>query len=114
MATNHVQDLKEFEDLFADLAKNCPDVVNAFSQLHVSAVKDGSISMKNKELMALAIGIAVKCKVCIEDHVRTALKAGATRQDIYETVQVAVLMGGGPGLAYGAMAIDVMNQLSAK
>ncbi len=44
---------------------------------------------------------------------KTAIDAGATREEIAETVGVAILMGGGPGTVYGAMALEVMDQYLA-
>ena len=52
--------------------------------------------------MALAISIAVHCEGCVAYHTRAAMKAGANRQELSETVALAVYMGGGPAAVYGA------------
>lgn len=114
MATNHVEDLKCLQNSYGKLGKNCPEVMKAFMGLHNEATKDGALSLKTKELIALGIAIVVKCTGCIQSHVKTALDAGATREEIYETVEVAILMGGGPGTVYGAMAIEAMDQYLAE
>jgi AhpD family alkylhydroperoxidase len=54
--------------------------------------------------------IAARCDGCIAYHVHDALKAGATRKEIVETIGVAVLMGGGPATVYGAEAFEALNQ----
>jgi AhpD family alkylhydroperoxidase len=84
--------------------------LGAFSQLHHKSLIDGALNTKVKELMCLAIGIAVHCDGCIAYHVHDALKAGASRQEVVETISVAVMMGGGPAAVYAAMAMEALDQ----
>ncbi|MCL4263481.1 MAG: carboxymuconolactone decarboxylase family protein [Anaerolineae bacterium] len=81
-----------------------------FARLHRKAVEDGALSGKVKELMALAISIVVHCDGCIAYHTHDAVKAGATRVELLETIGVAVLMAGGPGSIYAAHALDAIEQ----
>ncbi|MBZ0270041.1 carboxymuconolactone decarboxylase family protein [bacterium] len=82
----------------------------AFSELHREASAPGALSAKHKELIALAIGITVRCNGCIGFHVHDALEAGASSEEIMETIGVSILMGGGPSMVYGAEALDVLRQ----
>jgi alkylhydroperoxidase/carboxymuconolactone decarboxylase family protein YurZ len=41
------------------------------------------------------------------------LKAGATKEEIAETIGVAVMMGGGPSVVYGAQALEAVGQVTA-
>lgn len=50
--------------------------------------------------MALAISIVMKCEPCIEWHVQQAFLSGASDDEIYETIDVSIEMGGGPAVAY--------------
>lgn len=111
---NHVEDFKNFGKLYQDLVDACPETMRAFDDLHQASFEEGAVSVLNKELIALGISIAVKCTVCIDGHVLAAIEAGATKEQISETVSVAVLMGGGPSTAYGALAIEAMHQFFAK
>lgn len=96
--------------LMGQLAKESPGPVGAFSQLHHKSLAEGALTTKVKELMCLAIGIAVHCDGCIAYHVHDALKAGASREEVVETVAVAMMMGGGPAAVYAAMAIEALDQ----
>ncbi len=96
--------------LMGELAKESPSPFGAFSQLHHKSLEDGALSTKIKELMCLAISIGVHCDGCIAYHVHDALKAGATREEVVETISVAIMMGGGPASVYGAMAMDALDQ----
>ena len=73
-------------------------------------MEDGALHGKVKEMMALAISIVVGCDGCIAYHVHDAVEAGATRQELLETIGVALLMGGGPGSIYAAHALDAIEQ----
>lgn len=94
--------------------KESPKVMQAFAKLHESSFADGVLSSKIKELIALAIGISVRCDGCISYHVHDALEAGATREEIVETIGVAILMGGSPAVVYGSQALKALNEFEEK
>lgn len=91
-----------------------PRGASAFSKMHQAAIFEGELSVKHKELIALAIGIARQCADCIGFHVRAAMKAGATKEEIAETVSVSIMMGGGPAYMYGARALEAYDQFSGE
>jgi AhpD family alkylhydroperoxidase len=101
---------KELKSLIAALGKEAPEAIAGFSKLHEGAMKAGALDEKTKELIALGIGIASRCDGCIAFHVHEALVNGASRQEIVETIAVAVMMGGGPALMYSAHAMDALQQ----
>lgn len=96
--------------LVADLHSENPGTIGGYTQLHLKSIADGALSKKTKELMALAIAITSNCDGCIAYHVHDSLKAGASRDEVMETIGVAVMMGGGPALMYGCEALDAVNQ----
>jgi AhpD family alkylhydroperoxidase len=81
-----------------------PEIYRAFAQLHREAYADGAVSSKNKELIALGIAISDQCDGCIDSHTRAAHRRGATREEIVETIGVAIAMMGGPGTVWGPRA----------
>ena len=52
---------QDLSALMQDIGKNIPDVAKGFTQMAKGANKEGALSHKHKELMALAIGISVRC-----------------------------------------------------
>jgi AhpD family alkylhydroperoxidase len=84
--------------------------MQAFSALAQAATRDGALDRKTKELIALALGVAARCDGCIGFHTETLVKLGATRQEVEETLGMAVYMGGGPSLMYAADAISAFEQ----
>jgi len=101
-------------ELLLKLGKELPGPLSGFGQLHRHAVADGALSTKQKELIALGIGIAARCDGCIAYHVHDALRAGATRKEIVETIGVAIMMGGGPAAMYGAQAFEALEQFETQ
>ena len=57
--------------------------MKAFAALSTSATASDTIDTKTKELMALAIGIAVHCDGCVAYHTKMAHQHGASRQEIF-------------------------------
>lgn len=113
------EDSSTFRDLtqgvsarLATLRSGAPDVMKSFSELGRAAMADGALTKKTKELMALALGVAARCDPCIGYHMQTLVKLGATRQELDETLGVAVYMGGGPSLMYAAHAIAAFEEFS--
>ena len=96
----------------AELGRAIPETMRAFHGLMKSASSSGELSTKVKELMALAISIAMRCDGCIVYHVENAAKHGATRAEIAETVGVAIEMGGGPAMVYGSKALAFYGERS--
>lgn len=93
------------------LGKAVPDVMKAFGALHGAVVKEGALTVKTKELIALMISVIVKCHPCIQAHTRGCIAAGVTREELAEAIGVAVMMGGGPATAYGGIVLDLFDQL---
>jgi len=113
MTTNYVEYHKHLEERLTQLGRELPGPMTGFARLHKKTVEDGALNTKTKELMALAISVAVRCEGCIAYHVHDAVKAGATRQELLETIGVAIMMGGGPALMYAAHALDAIEQFMA-
>ncbi len=105
---------KRINGLMGELGKEIPGTMTGFNQTHSSSLKEKALSSKVKELIALGIAITVRCNGCLALHVNDALKHGATREEITETIGVAILMGGGPSVVYGAEALEALNQFQTE
>ena len=106
------EDLRHTTGLLRPMRAEQADTAAGFHALHAAALAEGALSTKHKELIALAIGISKQCTDCIGFHVKAAIRAGATRDEVAEMVNVVVLMNGGPGYMYGAKAMEAYDQLA--
>ncbi len=113
MSTNYIELRQHLEDRLTQFGREMPGPMTGFARLHKKAMEDGALSAKVKEMMALAVSIAVGCEGCIAYHTHDAIKAGATRSELLETISVGLMMGGGPGSIYAAHALDAVDQFLA-
>ncbi len=82
------------------MKSRAPDLGKAFGPFFQGLMKDGALTAKHKELIAVGIAVATRCESCIYAHVEKALKHGGTPAEIMEAAGVAVMMGGGPAYTY--------------
>lgn len=109
-STDYVARRRELQRGFRSLSDRIGPTMSGFGKLHRSAMAPGALDTATKELLALAIGITSHCEGCIAFHVHDALKAGASREQIEETIGVAVMMGGGPAAVFGSDALTALDQ----
>ena len=110
---------QSFPDLIDDLnaaigkfREGAPEPMRGFSMLAREALKPGALDVKTKELIAMGIAVAVRCDGCIGFHAKAAIGAGASRQEILETLSMAIYMGAGPSMIYAAEALRAYDELS--
>lgn len=110
-----VDTVKAFNRGVVSLMNESPisDVMKSFHAMHAAATAPGALETSTKELMALAIAISTQCDGCIAWHVSNAVKTGATRDQVLETIGVAVMMGGGPATYYGSKAATALDSVLA-
>jgi AhpD family alkylhydroperoxidase len=111
---SHPENYHRLQSLSVKLSSELPNTMKGFGQLYRHSLDNGALPKKIKELMALSISIISPCVGCIAYHVHDALRAGATREEVLETIGVAVMMGGGPGLVYGCEALEALTQFEAR
>ncbi|MGZ8975753.1 carboxymuconolactone decarboxylase family protein [Methylomagnum sp.] len=93
------------------LRQASPEVMKAFSEMARAAHGGEALDGKTKELIALAIGVAIRCDPCIAYHAEAAVKQGASRAEVAETLAMAVYMGAGPAVMYAAKALEAVEQI---
>lgn len=94
----------------AELRKLIPETMQGFHGMAKAADKDGALTEKTKELIALALGVAARCDGCLGFHAKALAHLGATREEVAETMSMAIYMGGGPSLMYAADALRAFDQ----
>ncbi len=89
-----------------------PREAGAFMRFLKTAEKKGALEAKTKEIISVALSVACRCEWCIAFHVKNALEAGASKDEIMEACFVAVIMCGGPALMYMKPVIDAIDEFS--
>lgn len=108
----HAELIQYINESLTPFRKSQSQAMQGFGQLAKAAMAEGAISAKNKELIALAIGITQHCSGCVAFHVKALLKLGCTREELEEMLTICVYMGGGPALMYSAEALKAWDTLA--
>ena len=112
MSKSYPEITKRISNNMKVLRKDISDTMQGFSAMAQAATKDGVLDKKTKELIALAIGVSTRCDGCIGFHAKALVDLGATKEEVEETLGMAVYMGGGPSLMYAADAMLAYEQFS--
>jgi AhpD family alkylhydroperoxidase len=107
------QVLQDFQKGMPKLHKILPGCTDAFTKgLMPDVLKEGILTTKQKELIALGISICSRCDYCVVIHVKSCFDAGASKEEIAEACGVALLMGGGPALTYSTFVAEAIEELA--
>jgi AhpD family alkylhydroperoxidase len=77
-----------------------PDTAEAFGQMRNSIFKDGFLDVKTKELVAVASSVLMRCQFCVETHSKRAISAGATKEEIVESISIAMFIAAGSQIGW--------------
>lgn len=82
-----------------------------FFALDHQAYSDGALSAHTKELMGLVASMVLRCNDCILYHIDRAIAEGASRRELHETMNIALVVGGSIVIPHLRFAIDALNEL---
>jgi AhpD family alkylhydroperoxidase len=112
MTADWIGTIKNLRAGLREMRSGAPDVMKAFAGLAQAALQKNALDTKTKELIALAISVAVRCEDCIAFHAKAAVDQGATSDEIHETLGMAIYMGAGPSAMYAAHALEAYQQFA--
>ncbi|MBW8310773.1 MAG: carboxymuconolactone decarboxylase family protein [Rhizobium sp.] len=112
MSQSYPELIDDLNAVISRLRAGAPGTMKAFSGLAREALAPGQLDVKTKELIAIAIAIATRCDGCIGFHAKAAIRAGASREEVLETISMAIYMGAGPSMIYAAEALRAFDELA--
>jgi AhpD family alkylhydroperoxidase len=89
-------------------------VYEGFLAMEKATYSDGALLKKDKELIAVGISVAKNCESCMQWHIGEAAAAGASFEEVFEAVEVAIEMDGGPATVSARFALEVMDAINLK
>ena len=95
----NLKKLKKFGEL-------APAAWEGFLAFDKSAMADGAIPAKTKELIAVAVAVTTQCPYCIDIHTKRATAAGSTEAELAEAVLVAAALRAGGAVTHGTHCLD--------
>jgi ribonuclease HI len=84
---------------------------NKFFALDNKAYIDGALNAKMKELMGLVASMVLRCNDCIFYHIDRSIQEGANRQELMESFNIALIVGGSIVIPHLRYAFEVMDDI---
>jgi AhpD family alkylhydroperoxidase len=87
--------------------------IKRFFNLDTSAYKDSALPANTKELLGLVASAVLRCNDCIDYHLIECLEAGYSDEELYEALNVALVVGGSiviPHLRHAFETIDLLRE----
>ena len=85
--------------------------INKFVELYNKAYIDGALNSKTKELMGLSASMVLRCNDCIFYHIDRSIQEGATREELLETFNVSLIVGGSIVIPHLRYAFEMMDNI---
>ena len=100
------EDLKKF----GNIGEFNKKLANKFFDYYGEVFKEGSLTTREKSLIALAVAHALQCPYCIDAYSHDALEKGSTEEQMIEAVHVACAIRGGASLVHGVQMMNHVNK----
>lgn len=113
--TNAREIVQDFKRGMGILSAALPETIPALATFMGMAAKDGALTYREKELVAIGVSLYSRCPECIAVHCQKAFEAGCTRAEILEAAGMAMVFGGGPVLGSSAtLLLDCLDEFAKK
>ena len=86
--------------------------IKRFFNLDTAAYREGALDAKTKELLALVASTVLRCNDCIDYHIIQCVDAGWSDDELYDALNVALIVGGSiviPHLRHAVESIDLLR-----
>ena len=84
-----------------------------FFALDNKAYLEGALPVKTKELMGLVASMVLRCNDCILYHLDRCVQEGASREELHEAMNVALIVGGSIVIPHLRYAFEMLDELNA-
>lgn len=108
-------DWKEFMEgavkTIGNLAKSNPKIMDGLGAFDAASQAHGTLDAKTRELISLAVAATTRCDTCIAIHAKAAADAGATREELVDTLAIAIGLNAGAALVYSSHILEAYDTL---
>ncbi len=105
--------LRKAKIAMGSLGKGNAELMQGYAAIARSPESKNVLGPKTRQLVALAVAATTRCDTCIAVHAAEAVKQGATREELLETLAVAVELNAGAALVYSSRILDAYDQFTA-
>jgi AhpD family alkylhydroperoxidase len=86
--------------------------INRFFNLDTKAYEDGELDAKTKEIAGLSASMVLRCDDCIAYHLIRCVELGVTRAQIFEVLNVGLIIGGSIVIPHLRRAVELLDELA--
>ena len=104
----NAEDLKKFSKV-GEFQK---DLGDSFFSYYNEVFSEGTLTAREKSLIALAVSHAVQCPYCIDAYSSDAYEKGWSQSQMMEAVHVACAIRGGASLVHGVQMMNKVNEIA--
>lgn len=101
---------EEYFSRLGEFSKLNGDIFKSFVDFDTKSLAAGLLSVKEKELIAVAVAHTTGCPYCIALHVKNAKTNGASKEEVAESIFVATALKAGSALAHGVNALNAFDE----
>ena len=87
--------------------------IKRFFNLDTEAYEDGALPAETKELLGLVASAVLRCNDCIDYHLIQCVELGLSDEQLYEALNVALVVGGSiviPHMRHAFETIDLLRE----
>lgn len=97
---------------FTEVGKDAPELAAKFFDYYGAVFREGSLTEREKALIALAVAHAVQCPYCIDAYTTSCLEKGSNLEEMTEALHVVTAIRGGASLVHGVQMRKIAEKLS--
>ncbi|MDG5788924.1 carboxymuconolactone decarboxylase family protein [Evansella sp. AB-P1] len=98
--------LHHYKEGVGQFTKQMPELAGKYNEFAEECFKEGKLSQKEKQLIALGISLYAQDEYCIIYHMKGCIDQGCSKEEILEAVGVTGAFGGGAALSQGVTLVE--------
>ncbi len=100
------------QEMNAKILENGTLEIKRFFGIDEKTYRSGALDAKTKELIGLAASMVLRCDDCVSYHLLQALDNGATKEEIYETLTISLVVGGSIVIPHLRRAVAFYDEIA--
>ena len=107
-----VDEFHSYREKMNEKILNCGHLgMKRFFNLDSAAYREGVLPVKTKELLGLVASVVLRCNDCITYHLIQCAHEGVTKEEFYEALNVALVVGGSITIPHIRYAFEILDEL---
>lgn len=109
--------LQEFREDRAEANEKIFDLdhlgIKRFFNLDANTYREGALPVQTKELLGLVASAVLRCDDCVDYHLEQCARAGSTKDEIVDALNVALVVGGSiviPHLRHAIKTLEILDE----